>query len=309
MPGCCMAAPASSRPPHAPMARRSRCASCSTPRRRGASSSRAMRPNSRIAWRRCAATRSRGPMSASRSGTRAGWSSSGAPASQRTRRRRWRSAWATCWARTSSPRAWRWTGRARACVSGAAPACRTRRVRARTASSPMSTAASCATRWSRTRRAAPTRTCCTASASRPTRCSSRSIRPGSTSTCIRPRSRCAFATGARCTRRCGTRSRTRWRRRARQQPPRLAKIRRPDMTAAPMNRRRRRQHRPCRASSSAWASTPMRPPRRPGTAPGAGRPRSATGSRTSGGCGSPRAPLCLPASASFPQQSRGRNSA
>ena len=37
-----------------------------------------------------------------------------------------------------------------------------------------------------------------------------SRRRGSTSTCIRPRSRCAFATAARCTRRCGMRWRPRW---------------------------------------------------------------------------------------------------
>ena len=64
-------------------------------------------------------------------------------------------------------------------------------------------------------RAAPTKTCCTARASRCMRCSSRSTRRASTSTCTRPRSRCAFAMDARCTRRCAMRSRTRWRRRAR----------------------------------------------------------------------------------------------
>ena len=65
------------------------------------------------------------------------------PAS-RTRRRRWRSAWATCcedFIAQSLALDWQ----ARACVSGAAPACRTRAC-ARTASSPMSTDASCATR-------------------------------------------------------------------------------------------------------------------------------------------------------------------
>ena len=39
----------------------------------------------------------------------------------------------------------------------------------------------------------------------------RSRPSASTSTCIRPRSRCASATGARCTRRCARRSRPRWR--------------------------------------------------------------------------------------------------
>ena len=52
--------------------------------------------------------------------------------------------------------------------------------RAATSSSSMSTAASCATRCCRTRCAALTKTCCTAIASRSTRCTSRSIRRGST---------------------------------------------------------------------------------------------------------------------------------
>ena len=50
--------------------------------------------------------------------------------------------------------------------SPGAPAFPMRRGRAPTSSSPTSTAASCATRCSRTRRAAPTKTCCMASASR-----------------------------------------------------------------------------------------------------------------------------------------------
>ena len=183
--------------------------SCSSARRRAASSSRPTPPSWPIASRRCAAMRWRGPTSASRSGTRASWSSSGAPADARPapgRRagRRLRRA----------ERGGRVQRAAPVARHRAAPAFPMRRGRAPTSSSPTSTAASCATRCSPTPRAAPTRTCCTASASRSTRCTWRSIRRGSTSTCIRPRSRCAFATAAKCTRRCGTRWRTRWPRRA-----------------------------------------------------------------------------------------------
>ena len=103
----------------------------------------------------------------------------------------------------------------RRCASAAAPACPRRRARAPTSSTSTSTAAIVRDKLHRARRAlAPTKTCCTARASRATCCSSTSRRSGSTSTCTRPRSRCASATRARCTRRCAVRSRARWRSRA-----------------------------------------------------------------------------------------------
>jgi DNA mismatch repair protein MutL len=68
---------------------RSRCASCSSARRRGASSSRPTPPSWRTRWTPCAATRWRGPTWALPSGTKAGWWRSGG-----RRRRAARSAWA-----------------------------------------------------------------------------------------------------------------------------------------------------------------------------------------------------------------------
>jgi len=83
-------------PAAAPPAPRSRCASCSSPPRRGASSSRPTRPSWATAWKPCGATRWCIRTSDSRSGTRASWSSSSAPP-------RPSSVCATCWGRTSSP--------------------------------------------------------------------------------------------------------------------------------------------------------------------------------------------------------------
>ena len=57
----------------------------------------------------------------------------------------------------------------------------------------------CATASSRTRCARRTPTCCSMDASRRTCCSSSSIRARSTSTCIRPSTRCASATAGWCT--------------------------------------------------------------------------------------------------------------
>jgi hypothetical protein len=109
---------------------------------------------------------------------------------------------ATCWAPTSRPPA------ANCRPRGADDHRRPRRParggaqRAPTCSTCSSTAASCATGCSRTPCARPTKTSCTAAASRPTRCSCTIAPSWSTSTCTRPRSRCASATAAPCTRRC-----------------------------------------------------------------------------------------------------------
>ncbi len=72
-----------------------------------------------------------------------------------------------------------------------------------------STAASCATRCSLTPCARPITTSCITTATAPTSCSWSSTRPWSMQTCIRPRSKCAFAIRAACTSSCFTR----WRRR------------------------------------------------------------------------------------------------
>ena len=74
-----------------------------------------------------------------------------------------------------------------------------------TRSTSSSMAASCATSCSPTPPARPMPTCCTAPATRPTCCSSSSTRPPSTSTCIRPRPRCASAMRAACTSSSSTR--------------------------------------------------------------------------------------------------------
>ena len=66
--------------------------------------------------------------------------------------------------------------------------------------------------------------CCTASASRPTCCSSRSIRAASTSTCTRPRPRCASAIRARSTSSSTTRCSARSRRAPRKRRSRYAAV-------------------------------------------------------------------------------------
>ena len=79
----------------------------------------------------------------------------------------------------------------------------------------MSTAALCATRCSPTPRAAPMKTCCTATASRSMRFMWKSPPSVSMSTCTQPRSKCAFGTAAKCTKPYATRWRTPWLRRVR----------------------------------------------------------------------------------------------
>ena len=202
--------------PRAPSAPRSKCGSCSSPRRHGASSSRPTPPSSRTASRPCAAMRWRGPMSASRSGTTASWSRNGARATReqrladvlgaelaRAERRRGlqRRARFASRGRPASPEAARSRADQQfAYVNGrfvrdkVHHACRTQRLRG-CAARP-APAGVRAVQW-------------------------RSTRRGSTSTCTRPRSRCAFATAARCIRRCGTRWNMRWRRRARVWPQRI----------------------------------------------------------------------------------------
>ncbi len=76
-----------------------------------------------------------------------------------------------------------------------------------------STAASCATASCRMRCAKPSATCCTMTGSRRTRCGFRSTRASSTSTCIRPRAKCVFATAARSTSSSDGQSKKRWPRR------------------------------------------------------------------------------------------------
>ena len=134
-------APASCARPRAAPAPRSRCASCSSAPRRGASSSRPTPPSWPTASKRCAATRWRGPTWALPSGTKASWWRSGAPPAPEQR--------------LADVLGDDFLGRSRrACNysagtlqrARAAPACPRRRAPAPTSSTSTSTAASCATR-------------------------------------------------------------------------------------------------------------------------------------------------------------------
>ena len=88
--------------------------------------------------------------------------------------------------------------------------CRLHRAPAPTSSTSTSTAAACATASSRTRCARPMPTCCSMAGIRPTCCSWNSIRAASTSTCIRPSTRCASATAGWCTTSSTARCTRRW---------------------------------------------------------------------------------------------------
>ena len=99
-----------------------------------------------------------------------------------------------CSAKHSARRLRRSTRPARACASPAAPCAPPTPAAGATRSTCSSTAATCATACSRTRCARRIATCCITTGSRRMRCGSTSTRAWSTSTCIRRRSRCAFAT-------------------------------------------------------------------------------------------------------------------
>ena len=129
--------------------RQSKCANCFSRPQRGVSFSRPTPPNWRTAWKRFAAMPCRVLRSASPSGMKASWSSSGAGPARS-------SAWPMYWAPTSSLAAGTqcWTRRApqhscpqrdQQCVSGAASACPMPRAPAPTSSTPMSMGASSAT--------------------------------------------------------------------------------------------------------------------------------------------------------------------
>ncbi len=99
---------------------------------------------------------------------------------------------------------------AAACACMAGSACRPPRARKPTSSISTSTDASCAIVSSRTPCARRMRTCSTTAVIRASFCSSNSIRCWSTSTCIRPSTKCAFAKAAWCTIFSIARSTMRW---------------------------------------------------------------------------------------------------
>ena len=107
---------------------------------------------------------------------------------------------ATCSAPISAPMRSRCAPAATGSRSKALPGCRPTARRTRSAHISSSTAARCATSCCSARCAPPMPTTCRATAIRWWRCSSRSIRARSTSTCIPPRPRCGSAMPAWCAR-------------------------------------------------------------------------------------------------------------
>ena len=105
---------------------------------------------------------------------------------------------ATCSGPTSAPMRCTSMPSARACASKVSPACRRCRAPTRSGNICSSTAGRCATRCWSAPCAAPTPIICRATGIRCWRCSSRLRRARSTSTCIRPRPRCASATAGWC---------------------------------------------------------------------------------------------------------------
>ena len=118
---------------------------------------------------------------------------------------------ATCWARFPRQRGRGESGARRHYRSTALPRCRPSRAPIRSANICSSMTARCATSCCSARCAAPMRIICRATGIRWWRCFSRSIRARSTSTCIRPRPKCAFAMPAWCAGCWSARCARRWR--------------------------------------------------------------------------------------------------